>query len=83
MWEKCGQHLMLGRTERSGIDDCVNSSLQHQKANTLGLGATCLSLALSPDLQSLFHFYEDDVEVNLYFDSVGMSSRKYLVLACR
>lgn len=53
VWENCGHHLMLGRTERSGIDDCVNPSLQHQKANTLGLGATCLSLALSPELISL------------------------------
>lgn len=52
MWGKCGYHLKLGRTERSGIDDCVNPSLQHQKANTPGLVATCPSLALSPDLIS-------------------------------
>lgn len=53
VWEICGHHLTLGRTERSGIDDCVNPSIQHQKANTLGLGATCLSLALSPDRSHL------------------------------
>lgn len=66
--EECGHHLILGRTERSGIDDCVNQSLQHRKANTLGLVATCPSLALSPDLVSpdcLLFVYED---VNLYLD---------------
>lgn len=76
LWEKCGYHLMLGRTERSGIDDCVNPSLQHQKANTPGLVATCPSLASSPDLispgpKSLFLIDEDGVEVHLYFDGLA------------
>lgn len=47
--EERGHRLIGGRTERSGIDRCVNQSLPHQKANALGLVATCLSLALSPD----------------------------------
>lgn len=50
--EECGHHLISSWTEKSGIDDCVNQSLQHGRANTLGPVATCPSLALSPDLVS-------------------------------
>lgn len=47
--EERRDRLIGGRIERSGTDRCVNQSLQHRKTIALGLVATCLSLALSPD----------------------------------
>lgn len=63
--EERGHRLIGGRTERSGIDRCVNQSLQHRKANALGLVATCPSLDLSQIPECLPFVYE---EVNLYLD---------------
>lgn len=76
VWEKCGHHLMLGRTERSGIDDCVNPSLQHQKANTPGWSPPALLWPCpqisSRQVQSLSVLIDEDgMEVNLYFDGLA------------